>query len=60
MNTAFPRECHNKLILTVTPGYPEIFQNAVPHVEEVIKLSHILNNNINFCIVISPFKKKYC
>jgi hypothetical protein len=37
MNTAFPREYHNKQTLTVIPGYLKIFQNAVPYVEEVIK-----------------------
>jgi hypothetical protein len=37
MNTAFPREWHNKLTLTVIPGYLKIFQNAVLHVEEVRK-----------------------
>jgi hypothetical protein len=35
MNTAFPREWHNKLTLTVILGYLKISQNAVPHVEEV-------------------------
>lgn len=51
MNTAFPREWHNKLTLTAIPGYLKIFQNAVPHVEEVSKSIPILNNNI--CIIIS-------
>jgi len=35
MNTAFPREWHSKLTLTVILGYLKIFQNAVLHVEEV-------------------------